>query len=277
MGRVAGKVAFITGAARGQGRSHALRLAEEGADIIALDILEDVETVPYESASAEDLDETVALVEKTGRRIVAQKVDVRDQAAVSEAVRQGVAELGRLDVVVANAGIFGTPAKIWEMTDELWQTTIDVNLTGVFHTVKATVPYLLEQAEGGSIIITSSAAGLKGVPNYGSYSASKHGVLGLARSLAMELAEHILRVNTVHPGNVDTKMIINDTTFKVFAPDKEHPTKDDVRDSFMSTLMMPIPWLDATDISNAVLWLASDESRYVTGVALPVDAGMTAK
>ncbi|MEN0140561.1 MAG: mycofactocin-coupled SDR family oxidoreductase, partial [Rhodococcus sp. (in: high G+C Gram-positive bacteria)] len=194
MGRVAGKVAFITGAARGQGRSHALRLAEEGADIIAVDIVEDVATVPYEGASAEDLDETVALVEKTGRRIVAQKVDVRNQDALEDAVRSGVADLGRLDVVVANAGIFGTPTKVWEMSEELWQTTIDVNLTGVFHTVKATVPHLLRQGDGGSIIVTSSAAGLKGVPHYGSYAASKHGVVGLARSLAMELAEHNIRV-----------------------------------------------------------------------------------
>lgn len=277
MGRVDGKVALVTGAARGQGRAHAIRLAEEGADIIAVDVARAVETVPFPGATPEDLAETVNLVEKLGRRIVASQVDVRDAAALTNAVSAGVDELGRLDIVVANAGIFGTPSVTWEMSDELWQTTIDVNLTGVFHTIRASVPHLLSAERGGSVIITSSAAGFKGVPNYGSYAASKHGVLGLARTLAAELAQHNIRVNTVHPGNVDTDMIINDTTFRVFAPDLEHPTKDDVADNFAATNLLPIPWVEPRDISHAVLWLASDEARYVTGIALPVDAGMNAK
>lgn len=277
MGAVEGKVALVTGAARGQGRAHAVRLAEEGADVIAVDIVRPVETVPFPPATEENLAETRALVEKAGRRIVATAVDVRDAAGLSQAVDDGVAEFGRLDIVVANAGIFGTPAKVWEMSDELWQTTIDVNLTGVFNTLRSAVPHLLATGEGGSVIITSSAAGLKGVPHYGSYAASKHGVLGLARTVAMELAEHRIRVNTVHPGNVDTDMIINDTTFRVFRPDLEHPSKEDVRDSFASTNLLPVPWVSPAEIANAVLWLASDESRFVTGVALPVDAGMNAK
>ena len=277
MGRVAGKVALITGAARGQGRAHAVRLAEEGADIIAIDIARPLPTVPFPGATEEDLAETVALVEKLDRRIVAVRADVRDGAGLGRAVADGVAHLGRLDIVVANAGIFGAPGKLWEMPDELWQTTIDVNLTGVFNTVRAAVPHLLATGSGGSVVITSSAAGLKGVPNYGSYTASKHGVLGLARTLAMELAEHGVRVNTVHPGSVDTDMIINDTTFRVFRPDLEHPARADVTDSFAATNLLPIPWVNPRDIANAVLWLASDEARYVTGIALPVDGGMVAK
>lgn len=277
MGRVTGKVALVTGAARGQGRSHAVRLAEEGADIIAVDIAREVETVPFPGATPDELAETVSLVEKLDRRIVSAQVDVRDGAALDAAVAHGVAELGRLDIVLANAGIFGTPGNLWEMSDELWQTTIDVNLTGVFHTVRAAVPHLLAGRRGGSIVLTSSAAGLKGVPNYGNYAAAKHGVLGIARTLAMELAPHGIRVNSLHPGNVDTPMIINDTTFKVFKPDAEHPTKDDVAENFTATNLLPIPWVDPRDISNAVLWLVSDEARYVTGIALPVDAGMSAK
>ncbi|MFC5950438.1 mycofactocin-coupled SDR family oxidoreductase [Pseudonocardia lutea] len=278
MSGLQGKVALITGAARGQGRSHAIRLAEDGADIIAIDVAEDIPTVPFPGATPEDLAETVSLVEKLDRRIVARQVDVRDVSALTEAVSDGVTELGgRLDIVLANAGIFGTPGKVWEMSDELWQTTIDVNLTGVFTTVRAAVPHMLAAGNGGSIVLTSSAAGLKGVPNYGNYAAAKHGVTGLAKTLAMELAEHGIRVNSVHPGSVDTTMIINDTTFKVFAPDLEHPTKEDVSANFATTNLLPIPWLEPRDISNAVAWLVSDEARYVTGIQLPVDAGMNAK
>ena len=277
MGRVEGKVALITGAARGQGRSHAVRLAEEGADIIAVDVAREVETVTTGGATPEDLAETVALVEKLDRRIVAAEVDVRDQAALSAAVDRGVQELGRLDIVLANAGILASPANVWEMSEELWQTTLDVNLTGVFHTVKAAVPHMIAAGDGGSIVLTSSAAGLKGVPNFGNYAAAKHGVTGLAKTLAMELATHNIRVNSVHPGNVNTGMIINDMTFKVFAPHLEHPTEDDVADNFTATNLLPIPWAQPRDISNAVLWLVSDEARYVTGIALPVDAGMSAR
>lgn len=278
MARLQGKVALITGAARGQGRSHAVRLAEDGVDVIAVDVVEDIATVPFPGATPEDLAETVSMVEKLDRRIVTRRVDVRDAGALQEAVDEGVAELGgRLDIVLANAGIFGTPGKVWEMSDELWRTTIDVNLTGVFHTVRAAIPHMLAAGNGGSIVLTSSAAGLKGVPNYGNYAAAKHGVTGLAKTLAMELAEHGIRVNSVHPGSVDTTMIINDTTFRVFAPHLEHPTKDDVSDSFATTNLLPIPWLEPRDISNAIAWLVSDDARYVTGIQLPVDAGMNAK
>ncbi|MDT4938089.1 MAG: hypothetical protein QOG80_1760, partial [Pseudonocardiales bacterium] len=197
MGRVQDKVAFITGAARGQGRSHAVRLAEEGADIIAVDALQDYAAVPYPMARQEDLDETVALVQKTGRRIVAQQADVRDRAALAAALDAGVAELGGLDIVVANAGI--CTVQSWdEVTPQVWQDTIDTNLTGVWHTIAVAIPHLMQRG-GGSVIAVSSAAGLKGLPFYGPYVAAKHGVVGLARSLANELAAHRIRVNTIHP------------------------------------------------------------------------------
>jgi SDR family mycofactocin-dependent oxidoreductase len=276
-GRVAGKVAFITGAARGQGRSHALRLAQEGADIIAVDLCGQVGTVPYPMATEADLAETVKEVEALDRRIVATQADVRDYAAVKAALDDGVAQLGRLDIVCANAGIFSFGA-LADLDDTTWQDMIDVNLTGVWRTVKAAIPHL-RAAGGGSIVLTSSTAGLMAIPQIGHYTSAKHGVVGLMRTLALELAPDMIRVNSVHPTAVDTDMIQNSATYELFAADlpEAERTRDVVGARFAELNALPIPWVEAVDISNAVLWLASDESRYVTGVTLPIDAGSLVK
>ena len=277
MGRLDGKVTFITGAARGQGRSHAIRMAQEGADIIAVDISTQIETVPYGMATADDLAETVRQVEALDRRIVASEADVRDYDALSAAVEEGVAQLGRLDIVSANAGIFSS-ATADELTDTAWNDMIGVNLTGVWHTAKAAIPHL-RASGGGSMILTSSTAGIKGFPNFVHYVAAKHGVVGIMRTLALELAPDFIRVNSVHPTSVDTDMIQNDSLYALFAPDLpvEERTRETLGGRFQTLNALPIPWVEPVDISNAVLWLASDESRYVTGIMLPVDAGSTQK
>jgi SDR family mycofactocin-dependent oxidoreductase len=276
MGKLEGKVAFITGAARGQGRSHAIRLAQEGADIIAVDICEDIPGMPYKGASEADLAETVKEVEALDRRIIATKADVRDYAGLKAALDDGVAQLGRLDVVSANAGIGTSPYNAWEMDESVWQTMIDVNLTGVWHTAKAAIPHLIA-GNGGSIILTSSAAGLKAYQNIAHYVSAKHGVVGLMRTLALELAPHNIRVNSIHPTQVDTDMIQNEATWRLFRPDLEHPTREDFVPASQAMNALPIPWVEPVDISNAVLFLASDDGRYLTGVALPVDAGTVIK
>jgi SDR family mycofactocin-dependent oxidoreductase len=275
-GRVEGKVAFITGAARGQGRSHAVRLAEEGADIIAVDIEDQVDSVPYPMSTPEDMAQTVKEVEALDRRIVATKADVRDYDALKKAVDDGVAELGHLDIVSANAGIAPSgPAA--ELSETSWQDVIDINLTGVWHTCKAVIPHLVEQGTGGSIILTSSTAGLAGFQNLAHYTSAKHGVVGLMRTLALELAPNFIRVNTVNPTSVNTPMVQNDAMYHLFRPDLEHPTVDDTMEAFTAMNALAIPWVEALDISNAVLFLASDEARYITGVTLPVDAGFLLK
>lgn len=272
MGRVEGKVAFLTGAARGQGRSHALRLAEEGADIVAVDLCAQIATAAYPLATREDLAETAALVERAGRGVVAVQADVRDLGQLQAAAEEGLSRFGHLDIVCANAGIT-TYASVRSLTDEVWRDVIDVNLTGVWHTCKAVVPAMIEAGRGGSLILVSSTAGLKGIPNLAHYSAAKHGVVGLARALALELGPQRIRVNTVHPTSVNTDLLLNDATFRLFRPDLEHPTVGDALAAFQGLNALPVPWVEAQDISDAVLWLASDESRHVTGVALPVDAG----
>ncbi|WP_052850936.1 mycofactocin-coupled SDR family oxidoreductase [Streptomyces avicenniae] len=278
MGRVEGKVAFVTGAARGQGRSHAIRLAQEGADIIAVDIAAQMDTVPYPMATPEDLAETVRQVEALDRRIVATQADVRDFEQVKKAVDDGVAQLGRLDIVVANAGIF-SQGQLETMDDTTFTDMIDVNLTGVWRSVKAAVPHLRAGGQGGSVILTSSTAGLSASQNTGHYSAAKHGVVGLMRTLALELGQDRIRVNSVHPTAVDTDMIQNEAMYELFAPDlpAEGRTREALAPRFGSLTVLEIPWVEAVDISNAVLWLASDEARYVTGVTLPVDAGQLTK
>lgn len=279
MGRVEGKVAFITGAARGQGRSHAIRLAQEGADIIAVDVAEEIDSVKrfYPGASEEDLAETVKQVEDLDRRIVAAKVDVRDYEALKKALDDGVAQLGHVDIVSANAGIFLFGDQTHLVAEQDWQDVIDINQTGVWHTCKAAIPHLVDQGAGGSIIITSSTAGLKGIPNTAAYTASKHAVVGLMRTLANELAPHRIRVNTVHPTSVATAMVLNEATFRLFMPEVEHPTQEEAAEVFETTNALPVPWVEPIDISNAVLFLASDEARYVTGTELKVDAGFTVK
>ena len=277
-GRMEGKVAFITGAARGQGRNHAVRMAEEGADVIAVDICEDIDTVTpyYHLASEEELKETVARVEALGRRIVAVKADVRDVDALQDAFDKGVEKLGRVDAVVANAGI-ATYGKAWELSAEQWKDMIDVNLTGVYHTAKVAIPTMIEQDGGGSITFTSSIGGLKGVMHVAHYVSAKHGLVGLMRTLANELGPHRIRVNTIHPTNVDTLMIQNPGTYGMFAPGDPEPTQEKAMPGFMSLNTLPVPWVECDDISNALLFLASDEARYVTGVTLPVDAGAFVK
>ncbi len=265
-GRVAGKVAFITGAARGQGRSHAIRLAEEGADIIAVDICRDYGTVPYPMATEEDLAETVKAVEALDRRIVATRADVRDFGSLKAAADDGVAQLGRLDIVSANAGI--CTVQPWdEVTPAVWQDTLDTNLTGVWNTMVVSVPHLIA-AGGGSIICTSSTAGIKGLPYLAPYVAAKHGVVGIARTMANELASHKIRVNTVHPTGVDTPMGTGLGGLEALIG--RDPNLGPI---YMNTL--PVEIVDPRDISNAVLFLASDEARYVTGLEFTVDAGNT--
>lgn len=277
MGRMEGRVAFITGAARGQGRAHALRLAAEGADIIATDLAGPVDTVGYPPATREDLAETVRGVEELDRRIVSFTADVRDFDGLKGGLDDAVAQLGGLDVLVANAGIINDVRPSWELDEANWQTMIDINLSGVWHATKAAVPHLISRGPGGSVILISSTAGLRGIPNIAHYNAAKHGVLGLARTLANELSPHRIRVNSVHPTNVRTTMIDNPFTAKIYRPDLESPTFDDSLAALANINMWDVPYLDVDDVANAVLFLACEESRYITGIALPVDLGMSMK
>jgi (+)-trans-carveol dehydrogenase len=277
-GRVEGKVAFITGAARGQGRAHAVRLAQEGADIIAVDICKKIDTVDLIAASTpEDLAETADLVKGHNRRIYTAEVDVRDYDALKAAVDAGVEQMGRLDIIVANAGI-GNGGQTLDKTSEVdWTAMIDINLGGVWKTVKAGVPHILAGGRGGSIILTSSVGGLKAYPHTGHYVAAKHGVVGLMRTFAVELGAQNIRVNSVHPTNVNTPLFMNEGTMKLFRPDLENPGPDDMKVVGQLMHTLPIGWVEAEDIANAVLFLASDEARFITGVTLPVDGGSCLK
>lgn len=275
--RFSSRVALVTGAARGQGRAHALALAAEGADLILVDSASPIETVAYDLPDPSELEAVVKEVIGLGRRAVGCNVDVRRLDDLEQGVAAGVEELGRLDIVVANAGILSPPKLSWEMSELEWATTIDVNLSGVWRTTRASVPHLLAGGRGGSIILISSIAGLRGIPHVASYVSAKHGLVGLAGSLANELAEHQIRVNTVHPTNVQTPMIDNPTSAKIFRPDLEVPTLQDGVETLTRINLLPVPWVQPSDISDAVLWLASDASRFVTGAAIPVDAGMLAK
>ena len=269
MASLAGKVAFITGAARGQGRAEAVRLASDGANIIVVDICEQIASVPYPLATPDDLALTVKLVEDTGARIVAQQADVRDQEGLKNALQTGLDQLGRLDIVVANAGI----APMQSGADG-WRDVIDVNLTGVHHTVEVAIPTLIEQGDGGSIVLTSSVAGLIGVGSDDAgaigYVAAKHGIVGLVRLYANLLAQHSIRVNSVHPAGVDTPMINNEATRKWLGSIADKTPQE------MGNAL-PVQVLQPEDIANAVAWLVSDEARYITGVTLPVDAGSVNK
>jgi SDR family mycofactocin-dependent oxidoreductase len=276
-GRLEGKVAFITGAARGQGRSHAVRLAEEGADIIAVDVCKQLDGVTFPMSTPEDLDETAAQVKALGRRIVAVQADVRDHDALQAAVDDGVTELGRLDIVAANAGLGSDGALLSEMSEKTWRDMIDVNLTGVWLTTKVSIPHLIAGGQGGSVILTSSVGGLKGYANIGHYIAAKHGVVGLMRTLAAELGPHRIRVNSLHPTQVNTPMVMHEATYRMFRPDLPNPTKDDFAAVSQAMHMLPVPWVEPLDISNAIVFLASDEGRYLTGVTLPIDAGALLK
>jgi (+)-trans-carveol dehydrogenase len=277
-GRVEGKVAFVTGAAIGQGRSHAVRLAQEGADIIAIDVCKPiVENTTIPAATPEDLAETADLVKSHNRRIFTAEVDVRDYDAMKAAVDTGVEQLGRLDIIVANAGIGNGGDTLDQCSEHDWQEMIDINLSGVWKSVKAGVPHLISGGNGGSIVLTSSVGGLKAYPHCGNYVAAKHGVVGIMRSFAVELGQHMIRVNSVHPTHVSTGMIMNEGTWKMFRPDLENPGPDDMAPICQMFHTLPIPWVDPIDISNAVLFFVSDEARYITGVTLPIDAGSCLK
>lgn len=268
MGRLDGKVAFVTGAARGQGRSHAVRLADEGADIIAVDICAQIDSVGYPLATEEDLQETAALVEKQGRRIVARRADVRDLDGLRSAFEEGTAELGPCQIVVANAGIHPV-GTFGDAAPQGWRDAIDVILTGTWNTLQVSVPQMVEAGGGGSIIIISSSNGLKGHTDgsggWDGYTAAKHGLVGLMRSYAWMLGPKNIRVNSIHPSGVPTQMTINHLFADYVAANPQH----------MPRLQnaMPVEWIDPEDISNAVAWLASDEARYVSGVTLSVDGG----
>ena len=273
MERLEGKVALITGAARGQGRSHALKLAELGADVIAVDICEQIETVPYPMSTPADLAGTVAAVEALDRRIVATEADVRDAAALRAVVTDGAAQLGGLDIVLANAGIAVVGADAGE-PGQTFRDLVEVNLFGVWNTVQAAAPLMIEQGRGGAIVLTSSTQGLTGRGGNGTaamdgYCASKHGVVGLMRTWAHWLAPHHIRVNSVHPTGVDTPMIDNEPIRQYLAENAN------IADALAN--LMPVPVVQPLDISNAIAWLVSDAARYVTGVTLPVDAGFVVR
>lgn len=270
MGSLTGKVAFISGAARGQGRAYAVRLAEEGADIIGVDICNQISTVPYPLGTREDLDRTVSLVEATGRRMVGLVADVRDVAALKRALDTGTAELGGVDIVIANAGI--APLTV-DPVDEEWQDVLDVNLTGVYNTVRVVLPGLIERDRGGAIVLISSTAGLVGIggntPGGLGYTAAKTGLVGLMRAYANYLAPHRIRVNTIHPTGTRTPMVVNAAVQEYISRDPAMGQKG------MNAL--PVSVIEPIDLANAVAWLVSDDARYVTGVALPVDAGFVNK
>ncbi len=263
-----GRVALVTGAARGQGRSHAIRLAREGADVIAVDICAPVsDSITYPAATAEDLAETVRAVEAEGRKVLARQVDIRDDAALRQVVADGVEQFGRLDILVANAGVLSW-GRVWELTDDQWDAVIGVNLTGTWRTIRAVVPAMIEAGNGGSIVVVSSSAGLKATPGNGHYAASKHGLVGLANTLALELGEFGIRVNSIHPYSVDTPMIEPDAMTQIFA---KHPH---YIHSFAPMPLQPNGFMTADEVSDVVVWLAGDGSGTLSGAQIPVDKGV---
>lgn len=275
IGKLEGKVALITGGARGQGRSHALTFAREGADVVICDVAGQLPTAPYSLASEEELSETARSVEEFDRRCLAVRTDVRNSEQIREVAERAIDEFGRIDILLANAGIesFG---KAWELSDEQWDEMIGVNLTGVWKSCRAVIPHMIERG-AGVILITSSIGGLRGLANQAHYCATKHGVVGLMRTLAIELAPHGIRVNTVHPSSVDTPIIKNQAMYTLFSGGNPDATLDEVTPAFRDLNLLDIPWMEPQDISNAMLWLASDDARYITGAAIPVDAGLMAK
>ncbi|RYE40402.1 MAG: NAD(P)-dependent oxidoreductase [Hyphomicrobiales bacterium] len=273
MGKLDGKVVFITGVARGQGRSHALRLAAEGADIIGVDYCRDLEGVPYPLASADDLAETERLLKETGCRAVLSEVDVRDRSALKAAMDAGVSQLGRLDIVLANAGVMAyAPAE--DITEVQWNEVVGVDLTGVFWTAQLAIAHLKANgAAGGSIVLTSSTAGMRGLYNCIPYVAAKHGVVGVMRALSNELGPFNIRVNAVVPTGLRSGMIDNQVTVSLFDPENSDGTLESVADKFAAQQALPFPWLEPIDISNAIAFLVSDEGRYITGSEFRVDGG----
>ena len=273
-GRLAGKVALVTGGARGIGRACAIRFAEEGADLALVDIGRDVETVPYRGAQASQLDEAAAEIESLGRRAIAVRADVRDGEAMRAAAERAIDELGSVDALVAAAGI-DSWGKAWELTDEQWRTMIDVNLTGVWQSAKAVTPHMVGRGSG-SMVLVGSVLSHKHNPGFAHYTAAKHGVLGLTRALALELAPHMIRVNSVDPTAVRTDMTIN-PDFLGELSGRESGTVDDAEERLRRWNAMPLLMIEPVDVANAALFLASDEARFITGVSLPVDLGAMLK
>jgi (+)-trans-carveol dehydrogenase len=267
-----GKVAFITGAARGQGRSHAIHLAEQGASIVLVDACRTLDTVPYPMATAGDLAETASLVKAVGGDVISAQLDVRDLAGLHKLAEQTINRFGRIDIVIANAGI-SSPAPTLEMSEQTWQEMIDVNLTGVWKTVAATVPHMRAAGRGGSVVIISSLAAIAPHENIAHYTAAKAGLIGLMKVLARELAPEGIRVNTVHPGTVATPMVLNSSTYRLFRPDLDAPTQADLEAATRTLHRMPVALLTPEDVTATVLHLVSDAGRYITGTTQLVDAG----
>jgi (+)-trans-carveol dehydrogenase/(-)-trans-carveol dehydrogenase len=275
---MAGRVVLVTGAGRGMGRSHAIRLAREGADVIGVDVCGPIPSATAPVTTREELAETARAVEALDRRMVAFQADVTDEGALAAGVAEGVAELGRLDCAIANAGIGVPPHEVADTPAQEWRDMLEVNLTGVFLTAKVAVPHIRAHGDGGSLLLVSSALGLRGMANVASYVAAKHGVVGLMRSLALELAPERIRVNSIHPTNVDTPLIQNENVYRLFRPDLEHPGRDDVSGVFQGLNLLPTPWVQPEDVSEAVLYLAADDSgRWITGTTHRVDAGWITK
>lgn len=276
MGQLDGQVAFITGLARGQGRSHALTLAREGADIIGFDLCGDIASTTYPGTTTADLDETRRLIEETGRRAVLSQADVRNYDDVEKAFNRGIEELGRVDIIIPNAGICAG-GKTWEQSTDAWRETLDINLTGPFNTVKVAVPQLISQSSGGSVVFIGSTEALKGAENMSAYAASKHGITGLMTCLARELGHYNIRVNSVNPTCVDTNMIQNPYVWGLFQPDNPNPTRESVEGSFAGTHILPVPWMEPIDVSRAILYLVGESGRYITASTLLIDAGFIVK
>jgi (+)-trans-carveol dehydrogenase len=276
MGRHDGRVALISGGARGQGRAHALKLAAEGADVVVFDICEQLATVQVPMATKEDLEETRQQLEQHAHGVLALHGDVRDTASLQAVVDATLDRFGRIDIVLANAGIvsLGTAR---DMSDDMWEQMIAVNLTGVYKTVRAALPSMIDSGRGGVVILTASTASFRAYDNHVHYTSAKHGVIGLMRSLAYELVHHGIRVNAVAPAAVATPLIQNPVMFDLFTGGRADATEQDVIDAFKSINLMDEPWVEAADVSNAVSWLASEEARFLTGVVLPVDLGLLTK
>ncbi len=274
--RLDGRVALVTGAARGQGRSHALRLAELGADLVLVDVCADLPRIPYDQPGRAQLDDTARAAREAGAEVRTVVADVRDGGAMHDAVMLAVDDLGGIDIVVANAGVIQLrPAT--EIGPEDWAEIIGINLTGTWNTIAPAIAPMIDQGRGGVIVITSSAAGIKGPPNMAHYAASKSGVIGLMRSLSAELGPHGIRVNCLAPTTVDTEMVHWPEAYAMFRPDLEAPERDDVADVFAGLNVLPVPWIEARDVTEALAFLVSDRARYITGTVLPVDAGTLIK